>query len=89
MATVHFTANLRRLVDCPTDTATGGTVATVLDTYFAAHPEVRRYILDDTGRLRRHIAVFVNNDHVTDREELADPVAPDDEVHVLQALSGG
>ena len=39
--------------------------------------------------LRRHIAVFVNDRQLIDRRELSDPVADGDEIHVLQALSGG
>ena len=37
MATVHFTSNLRRHVDCPSVESTGGTVRTVLDGAFASN----------------------------------------------------
>jgi sulfur carrier protein ThiS len=47
------------------------------------------YVLDDQGALRRHVAVYVNGRPVKDRVRLGDPVGPDDEIHVIQALSGG
>ena len=50
---------------------------------------LRSYILDDQGRLRRHVNVFVGGQMVADRLALSDPVGPRDEIYVLQALSGG
>ena len=89
MGRVSFTANLQRHVACPTVEAEGATVREVLDTVFAGNPMLRSYLVDEQGRLRRHVTVFVNNAAVSDRVALSDPVAPDDEVFVFQALSGG
>lgn len=89
MAQVSFTENLRRHVDCPPVSVGGGTVRQVLDAVFADNPRLRSYILDDQGRVRRHVNVFINGSFVADRMALSDPVAPEDEVFVFQALSGG
>lgn len=89
MARVSFTANLQRHLDCPTVEAEGATVAEILDAVFAGNPRLRSYILDDQNRLRRHVNVFVADRPVADRAGLSDPVAPDGEVFVFQALSGG
>jgi len=86
---VSFTGNLRRHVACPPADVAGATVRAALDAVFALHPLLRSYILDDQGRLRRHVNVFVNDRMVADRSGLTDPVAETDEVFVLQALSGG
>jgi sulfur-carrier protein len=67
----------------------GATVREVLDKAFASSPELRSYLLDDQGRVRRHVAIFVNGETIGDRAGLSDPVAPDAEVFVMQALSGG
>ena len=61
----------------------------VLDHVFAEHPRLRSYILDDQGRARRHVAIYVNAIRIADRDHLTDLVGPDDEVFVFQALSGG
>ena len=65
------------------------TVADALASVFATRPALRGYVLDDQGVLRRHVAVYVNGKPVRDRESLADPVGPHDEIYVFQALSGG
>ena len=89
MPRVSFTANLQRHLDCPTVEAEGATVAAVLDAVFAGNPRLRSYILDDQGRLRRHVNVFVADRPVADRAGLSDPVPAGAEMFVFQALSGG
>ena len=89
MARVNFTTNLRKHVQCPEEECDGATVREVLDAYFAKHPRVRSYILDEHGELRHHVVVFVGEARVTDRERLGDAVPPNAEVWVMQALSGG
>ena len=89
MADVTFARAFRRHVDCPDATIDGATVRAVLEEYFAAYPMVRGYVLDDSGAVRKHIAVFHNDNLMTDRSTLADAVASGDRLHLFQALSGG
>ncbi|MGD2064199.1 MAG: MoaD/ThiS family protein [Nitrospirota bacterium] len=89
MATVMFTQNLLRHVESPAARADGGTVREVLEGYFAIHPQVRGYVLDDQGALRKHVAIFRNRDAIRDRTGLSDPVHGDDDLFVVQLLSGG
>jgi sulfur-carrier protein len=84
-----FTPNLARLLTVPEGDVAGATVREVLETAFATRPEVRGYVLDDQGALRRHVMVFVDGVQVKDRLTLDDPVGPSGEVFVMQALSGG
>ncbi len=88
MAKVHFTSHLRHVAPAEPVDAAGATLADVLGDVFARHPAMRGYVLDDQDRIRLHIAVFVDGVHVR-RNILAAPVAPDSEVYVMQALSGG
>jgi len=62
------------------------TVAHVLEALDDAHPGIRFRVVDEQHRLRRHMKVFVNEEAVRD---LRTPVGPDDEVTIMQALSGG
>jgi molybdopterin synthase sulfur carrier subunit len=89
MAEVAFTSHLQRHVECPPERVSGGTVREVLDAYFARHPRVRDYVLDEQGALRRHVVVFVGGEQARDRDALTDAVAQGAEVFVMQALSGG
>jgi sulfur-carrier protein len=89
MATVRFTDTIQRHVACPPRSVAGDTVLTVLEAYFADNGRARGYVLDDQGRLRHHMAVFVAGRQLEDRDGLTDAVGPDDTVDVFQALSGG
>ncbi|HUG99456.1 MAG TPA: MoaD/ThiS family protein [Gammaproteobacteria bacterium] len=89
MPHVTFTPNLRRHLDAPPLEVAGDTVAAVFAQVFRRQPELRGYLLDDQGRLRRHVAVFVDGRRVRDTDTLGDAVAPASEVCVVQALSGG
>jgi len=89
MPTVSFTPALARFLAAPRRTVAGATVGDALAQVFAERPVLRGYVLDDQGAVRRHVAVYVNGQPIADRARLSDPLAPQDEVAVFQALSGG
>ena len=67
----------------------GTSVREALDHLFADVPQLRGYVLDDQGSLRHHVAAFVDGVVVRDKQGLSEVVAPDGEIYLLQALSGG
>lgn len=89
MPRVSFTRNLQRHVACPPREVSGATVREALDAVFADNPALRGYVVDEHGHVRRHVAVFVDGEHLKDRASLSDAVGPASEVYVMQALSGG
>jgi molybdopterin synthase sulfur carrier subunit len=89
MPQVHFTPNLAQHIDAPTKRVEGVTVSEALDAVFGENPRLRGYVLDEQGRLRKHVAVFVDGEMIRDRLDLTDPVREDSELFVMQALSGG
>jgi molybdopterin converting factor small subunit len=89
MPRVSFSSSLKRHVPCDTADVPAGTLGAALATVFDVNPQLRSYILDDQGRLRRHVNVFINDRMVSDRSGLSDPLVERDEVLVIQALSGG
>lgn len=90
MATVQFTRHLLRFfpdlsevrVDAPT-------VADLVQALDRDHPGLAAYLVDDRGALRQHVNIFVGDARVRDREALSDPLKPDSQVFIIQALSGG
>jgi hypothetical protein len=56
---------------------------------WAAAPQMRSYVLDEQGCVRRHVAVFINGQMLHDRSDLARPLGVADSVFIAQALSGG
>ncbi len=65
------------------------TVRGALDELERDYPSLHRFVCDETGAVRRHLNVFVNTDHVRDRQGLETPLAPGDVVTILPAVSGG
>jgi len=89
MAKVHFTSWLRELVPDGPLAADGATVGAALDAVFAERPQVRSYVLDDRGRLRKHVCVFVDGTRLKNVDALGKAIGRDTRLHVMQALSGG
>ena len=88
MPTIHLTSHLRRVAPVGPIRVEAATLGAALDAYFAGAPQVRSYILDDQGRLRRHVAVFIDGELLVDKD-LGRNVAATSEIYVMQALSGG
>jgi molybdopterin converting factor small subunit len=68
---------------------TAATVRAALEDLERRQPELYRNICDETGRVRRHVNVFVNSDHMRDRNGLDTPLVSGDTIIVLPAVSGG
>lgn len=90
MPHVTFTPHLRRFFpDLENGEFSGITVREVIADVDRRHRGLASYLVDDTGRLRRHVNVFIGDEPIGDRATLSDAVKPDDTVSILQALSGG
>jgi hypothetical protein len=90
MAWVSFTRHLQRFF--PTLEACdvpGATVRELIDELERRHPGLAHYLVDETGRLRRHVNVFVGEEPVHDRAKLSDALTSEAHVFIMQALSGG
>lgn len=66
--------------------ARGETVGAVLEDLDRQFPGIRFRMLDEQGRIRRHIRLFYDREMVFD---LAAPLRLDGELLIVQALSGG
>jgi molybdopterin synthase sulfur carrier subunit len=66
--------------------AEGATVAELLVDLDRRYPGIRFRMIDEQDEIRAHVKIFVNRERITDLDE---PLTPDDEVQILQALSGG
>lgn len=66
--------------------ASGQTLAAALADLDRRYPGIRFRMVDEQDEMRPHIRFFVNGEQVFD---LSTPLGPGDEVHIVQALSGG
>jgi len=85
-AVVRLRGPLKRMAGgCAELGVEGATVIELLQALERDEPALSGWVLDERGRIRRHINVFVNGE--PGREET--PIAADDCVDVLPAISGG
>jgi molybdopterin synthase sulfur carrier subunit len=90
MATVHFTRHLVRFFPELRNTEIHAcSAAELVRELDHLHPGLADYLVDERGALRKHVNIFIGGEPVRDRDRLTDPIRPSDQVHVLQALSGG
>jgi sulfur-carrier protein len=89
MPRIVFTPQLRRFTHTPEVDSPATTLRAALDDAFAHNPRLRGYVLDEQGHVRPNVVVFIDGQRCTERQQLAQPLAGDSTVHVLQALSGG
>jgi molybdopterin synthase sulfur carrier subunit len=67
----------------------GETVQDVLDAAAMDYPRLKNYVLDDQGRVRKHVAIFVGGAMQPRETVLDNSLGPKDEIYIMQALSGG
>lgn len=89
MITVEFAPSLRRHVDCSAQTVPSASLREVLEAALMAAPALAHYVFDDQHCVRKHVAVFINQQLVLDRTHLTQAVPSGSKVLVIQALSGG
>jgi molybdopterin synthase sulfur carrier subunit len=89
MAQLIFTQQLGRFMTVPRVETDAADLRTALDAAFTGHPRLRGYVLDEQGRLRENVVIFIDGQRTRERKVLNDPLAPDSNVYILQALSGG
>ena len=90
MPTVKFTYALKRFFPNLKDTPSKGeTLAEVLNEMETAYPGVCSYLLDEQGRLRQHVNIFIDGKMISDRKTLNQSFSEGSEICIMQALSGG
>ena len=85
--TVNIASPLRSYVSgAASVTANGSTLDEVLADLESRFPGMRFRMIDEQGRIRQHIRLFVNTQMAPD---LSASVGAGDTVHLICALSGG
>ena len=67
----------------------GTSVKEIIMSIEAIYPGMQDYLLEEDGSLRKHVNIFVQDEMMTDRNNLSDTLTEGDEVLIFQALSGG
>lgn len=83
---IVVTPQIGRYLDCPPAEVEAATLGAAIDAVCERTPRLKGYVLDDRGRLRRHLRVFVDGAAEADLER---PLADGCEIYIMQSLTGG
>ena len=90
MPMVRFPALMKFYVDNQSEfSASGSTVAELLEDILARYPGLKSHLFDENGELRRHFNIFVNGVHIRDMEGLNTSLREDDQVILMASAAGG
>lgn len=92
MALVTLTRHLRKFFPTLPDSGLELSAENVREAVAAldrAHPGLGFYLCDETGALRKHVTIYVNDEQIRDNRTLSDALTSSSRVFVSQALSGG
>ena len=70
-------------------TASGATLAEVLDDLDASYSGIKGRVLDESGSLRRFVNVYVGNEDVRFLDNLDTPTPDGAQISVIPAVAGG
>ncbi len=90
MPTLRVPALLKYYLNQQTEvTLSGTTVAEVLENLVSQYPVIQPHVFDSSGKVRRHINLFVNTENIRELNGLDTPVTEQDVVKVLPSVTGG
>ena len=69
--------------------ATGATVAALVEDLERSHPGLKERICDEQGKVRRFVNIFVNGDDIRFLNNLETVTKAGDEVSIVPAIAGG
>src|SRR5262245_32980147 len=70
-------------------TASGATVAAIVQDVESRHPGLKERICDDAGKVRRFVNVYVNGEDIRFLSSLETAVKDGDEISIVPAIAGG
>jgi molybdopterin converting factor small subunit len=83
---VYIPTPLRSYTKTSLVEANGNTINELLDDLNLKFPGLKFRIVNEQEEIREHIRIFINHDSIKD---LNSTIKEYDEIHILQALSGG
>lgn len=69
--------------------ANGATVAAMFDDLEQNHPGIKERIMDDSGKVRRFVNVYVNGDDIRFLKNVDTALKDGDNISIVPAIAGG
>ena len=90
MSKIHIPTPLRQYVGKQsTVEVKATTVAEAMDALVAQHPDVRRHLYTEEGKLRAFVNLYVNDEDIRYLQKEATPVKEGDNISIVPSIAGG
>lgn len=90
MAKVRIPTPLRKLTNGLEEvSAAGATIGDLITSLEQQYPGLKERICDDSGKVRRFVNIFANDEDIRFLKNLETPIKDTDEVSIVPAIAGG
>ena len=90
MLKIHIPTPLRQYAGKqPSIQVQGTTVAEALNSLVSQHPDLRRHLYTDDGKLRAFVNVYVNDEDIRYLQKEATEVKESDNISIVPSIAGG
>lgn len=90
MSKIHIPTPLRQYVGRQsTVDVTGATVAEAMNALVARHPDLRRHLYTEDGKLRAFVNVYLNDEDIRYLQKDATAVKEGDSISIVPSIAGG
>jgi molybdopterin converting factor small subunit len=90
MPKIHIPTPLRQYAGKqPAVDVKAGTVGDALSNLVAQHPDLRRHLYTDDGKLRSFVNVYLNDEDVRYLQKEATAVKDSDSISIVPSIAGG
>jgi molybdopterin converting factor small subunit len=90
MAKIHIPTPLRPYAGKqPAIEVKAGTIGEALSDLVAKHPDLRRHLYSDDGKLRAFVNVYLNDEDVRYLQKEATVVTDSDSISIVPSIAGG
>ncbi len=69
--------------------ATGATIGECLEALTAQHPDLRKNLFNDEGKLRSFVNIYINDEDIRYLQKDQTPVSATDTVSIIPSVAGG
>ncbi len=90
MSKIHIPTPLRQYVGKQASVdVQGATVAEAMNALVAQHPELRKHLYTDEGKLRAFVNLYVNDEDIRYLQKEATALKDGDNISIVPSIAGG
>ncbi len=90
MSKIHIPTPLRQYVGKQADVAVSGeTIGAALSDLVSKHPDLRRHLYTEDGKLRAFVNVYLNEEDVRYLQKEATAIKDSDNISIVPSIAGG